>query len=99
MAPRRCKHIRWGFLQVELQVEILKDLDCNLLVQYSAYPCKSTLFKNDNSCINIYLVKFPGDKTHIFNTMSHEGDCATADTEFHLISAAAEARSCTVILF
>ena len=69
------------------------------LVQYSAYPCKSTLFNNDNSCINIYLVKFPGDKTHIFNTMSHEGDSATPDTEFHLISAAAEARSCAVILF
>ena len=97
MAPRcsrQCKPIHWGFLQVKLQVEI-----CNLLVQYSAYPCKSTLFNNDNSCINIYLVKFPGDKTHIFNTMSHEGDSATPDTEFHLISAAAEARSCAVILF
>ena len=35
MASRRCKPIRWGFLQVELQVEILKDLDCNLLVHLS----------------------------------------------------------------
>ena len=62
------------------------------------YPWKSPLLKNDKySYINIYIVKCPGDKAYI--TISHEGDSATGDTEFHLISAAGEARSFIIILF
>lgn len=67
------------------------------------YPWKSPLLKNDKySYIKIhctlYIVKCPGDKAYII--ISHEGDSATADTEFHLmhVSAAGEARSCNIVL-